>query len=527
MKVSQRLQTLVDHGLIQEVGRAVQAGKEAEVYLVVADGQEYCAKVYKEANNRGFRNRAQYEEGRNVRNTRRGRAMQKGSKFGKSQLEEAWQNAEVDALYRLAEAGVRVPKPLAFVEGILVMELIADSSGQPAPRLAALDLDSELAEALHQLILHQVVGMLCAGLVHADLSEYNILVTAEGPVIIDLPQAVDAAGNNSARRLLLRDVDNVTSYLSTYNSGLAGTDYGREIWDLYEQGLLVPNTPLTGRYKAKTHSANVGGVLKDIGDAREQAERQGRTERRKRRGDHGRARPAAAVVAEPIVDEWSGPATAGAERSGGRGDGGPRGAGARREPRPQSGGGTRGADGGRLGPPPGGPRGGGHDGRGRPQPPGVPRAGGGAAGHAARPEAPRHSPPGAGAPDDLAPPKKRRRRRRRGGDGSESGAPRTGLGPVDGSGRGAGSAPRSASAAQPRADGRPQQRGGEGQQRGGEGQQRGGEGQPRGGEGQPRGGAQRATNGGGASASPSADPGGPPAPRRRRRRRRSGGGGGG
>lgn len=289
MKIPKRVQDMVEDGLIDEVIRPLMSGKEAAVFLVVAGGELRCAKVYKDAASRSFRQRADYQEGRNVRSSRTGRAISKRSRFGKAELEEAWHNAEVDALQKLASAGVRVPRCYRYDDGVLIMDLIADGLGNPAPRLVDLDLLPDEARAFHQRLLRDVVRMLCAGIIHGDLSEYNVLVDPDGPVIIDLPQAIAAASNQSARNLLLRDVENLASYLGKFAPDLRLTDYGRELWHLYESGRLTPDTPLTGRFQRREQQANVAGVLGDIADAREDAERRGVTGGRRRRGGGPRA----------------------------------------------------------------------------------------------------------------------------------------------------------------------------------------------------------------------------------------------
>lgn len=273
MKTPKTLEPLVEAGLIDEVMRPLKSGKEAAVYVVVAEGEIRCAKVYKEAGKRGFHKQAQYQEGRKTRNSRQARAMQKGSRYGREQQESLWQNAEVDALYRLAGVGVRVPKPHNFIEGVLLMELITDADGNAAPRLNDLELSREQALEFHQVLIREVVKMLCAGIIHGDLSEYNILVDSHGPVIIDLPQAVDAAANNNAARMLERDVDNLTTYFGQFAPELLNTRYGKEIWKLYESGSLHPDVPLTGRFKTSDKKADIKSVIKVIADAREEAMR--------------------------------------------------------------------------------------------------------------------------------------------------------------------------------------------------------------------------------------------------------------
>jgi RIO kinase 1 len=271
MKTPKSIEPLMQDGLVDEVIRPLKSGKEAAVYVVLSEGEIRCAKVYKDVNKRGFHKQAEYQEGRKVRNSRQARAMEKSSRFGRQQQEEVWQNAEVDALYRLAAAGVRVPKPYNFVEGVLLMELVTDEHGSAAPRLNDLELSREQALEYHSLLIKEVVRMLCAGLVHGDLSEYNILVDANGPVIIDLPQAVDAAANNNAARMLERDVDNLADYFGRFAPELLTTQYGKEIWKLYETGELTPQVTLTGRFKASNKVADVRSIMREIKDAREEA----------------------------------------------------------------------------------------------------------------------------------------------------------------------------------------------------------------------------------------------------------------
>ena len=275
MKTPSRLKPLVEEGLIDEVTRQLMSGKEAEVYVVRCGEDTCCAKVYKEADKRSFRQNVQYTEGRKVKNSRRARAMEKGSRYGRQEQEQAWQNAEVDALHRLAAAGVRVPRPYNFLEGVLLMELVTDVNGNAAPRLNDLALSAVQAREFHHTLIMQVVRMLCAGIVHGDLSEYNVLVGSDGPVIIDLPQAVDAAGNNSASAMLERDVDNLTVYFGRYAPELRKTDYGREIWSIYESGKLHPEIALTGCFVRSEKPADVGSVMREIDDViKEEAARQ-------------------------------------------------------------------------------------------------------------------------------------------------------------------------------------------------------------------------------------------------------------
>lgn len=270
MKCPKSIEPLIRDGLVDEVLRPLKSGKEASVYVVLAGGEIRCAKVYKEANQRGFRKAAQYTEGRKVRNSRQARAMEKGSRYGRKEQEDAWQNAEVNALYRLAGAGVRVPRPHCFVDGVLLMELVTDAAGNAAPRLNDLELTDSDARRYHAMLINQVVRMLCAGLIHGDLSEYNVLVDAQGPVIIDLPQAVDAAGNNNAERMLERDVDNLTVYFGRFAPDLLSTDYGKEIWELYSNSELRPDSTLTGRFERSEVPADVEGVLREVDAARDE-----------------------------------------------------------------------------------------------------------------------------------------------------------------------------------------------------------------------------------------------------------------
>jgi RIO kinase 1 len=268
MKIPKRLEPLVEDGLVDAVVRQLMSGKEAMIFVVRCGDAIRCAKVYKEANKRSFRQAVDYTEGRKTKNSRRARAMEKGTRYGRKVREEAWQSAEVDALYRLAAAGVRVPAPYNFHEGVLLMELVTDARGEPAPRLNDLEFSADEARQYHRLLMREVVRMLGAGIVHGDLSEYNILLSATGPVIIDLPQAVDAAGNNHARDMLERDVANLTNYFGRSAPELLTTEYGKEIWSLYEQGALTPDVELTGRFERNMTSVDLKSVVREIDDAR-------------------------------------------------------------------------------------------------------------------------------------------------------------------------------------------------------------------------------------------------------------------
>jgi RIO kinase 1 len=272
MKTPKRIQPLVVEGLVDEVMRQLMSGKEATVYVVRCGDDVRCAKVYKEANQRSFHQAASYTEGRKVKNSRQARAMEKGTRYGRKMQEETWQTAEVDALYRLAGAGVRVPQPYICLEGVLLMELVTDASGNAAPRLNDVELTPELALAYHAILIKEVVLMLCAGVVHGDLSEYNILVDAEGPVIIDLPQAIDAAANNNAGVMLERDVENLKTFFGQVAPELLDTQYGKEIWAAYVAGELNPDIKLTGKVAIDTRPADVGAVLRDIEAVRQEEE---------------------------------------------------------------------------------------------------------------------------------------------------------------------------------------------------------------------------------------------------------------
>jgi len=268
MKTPKRLQPLIEQGLIDAVERQLMSGKEATVYVVRCGGETRCAKVYKEATRRSFRQAVDYTENRKVKNTRQARAMAKGTRFGRQAREAAWRSAEVDALYRLAAAGVRVPRPYNFCDGVLLMELVTDEDGNAAARLNDVVLTPEVARAYHQTLLLEVVRMLCAGVVHGDLSKFNILLGEGGPVIIDLPQAVDAAGNNHACRMLLRDVANLRDYFGSFAPELLNTSFGPEIWDLYHRGMLQPEVVLTGRFERSLEAVDLAGVMREIDDAR-------------------------------------------------------------------------------------------------------------------------------------------------------------------------------------------------------------------------------------------------------------------
>jgi RIO kinase 1 len=271
LKTPTALQPLIDDGVIDEVIRSLKSGKEATVYLVRTGTHTRCAKVYRDMRQRSFQKRAQYQEGRKIRGSRQARAMNKSTRFGRSEQEAAWKNAEVDALYRLQAAGVRVPKPYGYFNDVLVMELVTDSAGEPAPRLGEIDLSPEQAREYHGFLIRQIVLMLNIGLIHGDLSEFNVLVAPDGPVIIDLPQVVNAAGNNGALAMLERDVNNIRGTLGRFAPELLDTEFAREMWSLFEQGELTADKELTGEFARDETATDPEGVLAAVDDAREEA----------------------------------------------------------------------------------------------------------------------------------------------------------------------------------------------------------------------------------------------------------------
>ena len=271
MKTPPALQPLIDDGVIDEVIRPLKSGKEATVYLVRSGGHTRCAKVYRNMAQRSFQKRAQYQEGRKVRGSRQARAMSKSTRFGRKEQEAAWKNAEVDALYKLASAGVRVPKPFGYFNDTLIMELVTDAAGDPAPRLGDIDVSPETAREYHRFLIQQIVLMLSIGLIHGDLSEFNVLVGPDGPVIIDLPQVVNAAGNNGALAMLERDVNNIRGTLARFAPELRETEFAREMWALFEKGELRADSELTGLFARDWTAADAGAVLQVVEDARQEA----------------------------------------------------------------------------------------------------------------------------------------------------------------------------------------------------------------------------------------------------------------
>jgi RIO kinase 1 len=271
MKTPKGLEPLIEDGVIDEVIRSLKSGKEATVYVVRSGTHVRCAKVYRDMAQRSFQRRAQYQEGRKVRGSRQARAMAKSTRFGRKEQEAAWKNAEVDALYQLVRAGVRVPQPYGYFNDVLIMELVTDAEGNPAPRLGEVQLSPQTAREYHEFLIRQVVRMLSTGLIHGDLSEFNVLVAPDGPVIIDLPQAVNAAGNNGALAMLERDVNNIRSTLGRFAPELLATEFAREIWTLFEQGELQPESELTGVFSRQETETDPNSVMVVIEDAREEA----------------------------------------------------------------------------------------------------------------------------------------------------------------------------------------------------------------------------------------------------------------
>jgi RIO kinase 1 len=276
MKTPPALQPLIDDGIIDEVIRSLKSGKEATVYIVRSGTEHRCAKVYRDMAQRSFQQRSQYQEGRKIRGSRQARAIGKKTRFGRKEEESAWKNAEVSALYQLTAAGVRVPRPYGYFNGVLIMELITDAEGHSAPRLGETELTAQQACEYHSFLIQQIVRMLCVGLIHGDLSEYNVLVSGDGPVIIDLPQAVNATGNNSALPMLERDVNNIRDTLGQFAPQLLETNFAREMWALFEKGELLPDSKLTGKFIRDETTADLNRIMTAIDDARDEAVRRQR-----------------------------------------------------------------------------------------------------------------------------------------------------------------------------------------------------------------------------------------------------------
>ncbi|HAT09639.1 MAG TPA: serine protein kinase RIO [Planctomycetes bacterium] len=271
MLIPDRLRSMIDDGFVRRIIRPLKSGKEAEVFVVETEDGICAAKVYKEAHRRNFRQRQDYVEGRRSGDTRRDRAIDSGSRFGQAQREAAWQTAESDTMRRLNAAGIRIPRLRQLGDGVLLMDLVTGADGDPAPQLATQHYQRDEAKHWHYQLVHEVSRMLCAGVVHGDLSEYNILHATNGPVIIDFPQATDAARNSNAKRLLLRDVNNLTRFFSRFAPELRRSEYGQEMWLLHEQTALKPDTRLTGRYTAARGAVDAQIVLREIEAAKRDA----------------------------------------------------------------------------------------------------------------------------------------------------------------------------------------------------------------------------------------------------------------
>lgn len=271
MKIPARLESLHLNGLLDEVVYQLMSGKEAEVFVVRSGDILRCAKIYKDAKNRSFKKKTDYTEGRKVRDSRQARAMSNKSKFGKEEAENEWQQTEVNALAMLSRVGVRVPQTYAYIDGVLLMEMICDANGDPAPRLHEVELSAEKANEYFLVVLRDIVRMLCAGIVHGDLSEFNILLSASGPIIIDFPQSVQATAN-SALTIFERDVSSVTAYFAKFAPELIETQYAKEIWQIFKNGQLKPDTPLTGKFKVLHAAADLAGIFDAIQGAEEDDE---------------------------------------------------------------------------------------------------------------------------------------------------------------------------------------------------------------------------------------------------------------
>ncbi|MBZ0234860.1 MAG: hypothetical protein K8M05_21210 [Deltaproteobacteria bacterium] len=239
--MTDQLDVLIADGVIDEVLGRLKSGKEADISLVRRGTDVIAAKVYKDRATRSFKNNSDYREGRKVRNSRTQRAIDRGGRFGRDAAEQAWKSAEADALYKLVGSGVRVPEPVMFYEGVLLMDLVRDAEGRPAPRLIDVAIQREAAMGVYADLVAQMIAMLCHDLIHGDLSPYNILASAHGPTIIDFPQVVSAAHSSRAEYFFLRDFDNVVRFLAGFDPSLAvhAAD-GRAIWRAYVSRELTP-----------------------------------------------------------------------------------------------------------------------------------------------------------------------------------------------------------------------------------------------------------------------------------------------
>jgi RIO kinase 1 len=274
------LAPLVADGVVEEICARLKSGKEADLWLVRHGGALVAAKVYKAREARSFRNNAGYKEGRQVRDTRTQRAMDRGSRFGQAAAEEAWKAKEADALHALHAAGVRVPRPVMFYEGVLLMELVVDAHGHPAPRLVDARIAREEAVPLYADLRAQAVRMLGCDLIHGDLSPYNVLLGRDGPVVIDFPQVVGAAHNSQAESFFRRDLENLRRFFAAVDPALRCAEGdAHEIWRAYVRRELTPD------FVPKQRSV---AAAPRTGQGHEHAHAQGHARGERRRG---RSRP--------------------------------------------------------------------------------------------------------------------------------------------------------------------------------------------------------------------------------------------
>ena len=240
--MNSQLDLLLSEGILDEVLGRLKSGKEAEVFRVVYRGQVVAAKVYKDRIQRSFQHNVAYKEGRKVRNSRTQRAIDKGSRFGRDEAEDAWKSSEAGTLQLLHRQGVRVPTPVLFYEGVLLMELVLDADGDTAPRLIEAAIEPEQASAIYRDLRGQIIKVLCCDLIHGDLSPYNVLLGTAGPTIIDFPQAISAAHNSQSEGFFQRDFENIFNFFAELDRRLlAQRGDGREIWRAYARRELSPD----------------------------------------------------------------------------------------------------------------------------------------------------------------------------------------------------------------------------------------------------------------------------------------------
>ncbi|MBA3462335.1 MAG: hypothetical protein H0T46_20405 [Deltaproteobacteria bacterium] len=278
------LDVLIADGVIDEVLGRLKSGKEADISLVRRGGEVIAAKVYKDRSTRSFKNNSDYKEGRKVRNSRTQRAIDSGGRFGRDAAEQAWKSAEADALYKLRGTGVRVPEPVMFYEGVLLMTVVCDAAGQPAPRLIDVAIERDAAIAIYADLVSQMIAMLCGDLIHGDLSPYNILAAADGPTIIDFPQVVSAVHSSRAEFFFLRDFDNVVRFLAGFDPSLAvHSADGRAIWRAYVSRELTPQfvPPPPPPPRSNTRGR----------DRRSRSDNRGRGQQQQQQPRHGGPRP--------------------------------------------------------------------------------------------------------------------------------------------------------------------------------------------------------------------------------------------